>query len=86
MDMNGYLVVWNINFTFPYIYIHTLGISSSQPTDSHFAEGWFNHQPVRWGRFQPFQPDALGLQFVSYRLINAIVSEFRDYHSFEVRS
>ena len=36
------LVVWNINFIFPY----DLGMSSSQLTKSYFSEGWPNHQPV----------------------------------------
>ena len=27
-------------------YCHTLGISSSQLTNSYFSEGWLSHQPV----------------------------------------
>ena len=29
---------------------HLLGMSSSQPTNSYFSEGWLNHQPVNIAR------------------------------------
>ena len=41
-----FLVVWNMNCIFPYIFPIILGMSSSQLTNSYFSEGWLNHQPV----------------------------------------
>ena len=38
MGFNGWLVVWNMFFT----YIGNVII----PTDQYFSEGWLNHQPV----------------------------------------
>ena len=41
----GYwLVVWNMNFIFPFSWFK-LGISSSQLTNSYFSEGLVYHQP-----------------------------------------
>ena len=43
-----WLVLWSINFIFPFI----LGISSSQLTNSYFSVGWPNHQPVFYHTFR----------------------------------
>ena len=43
-----WLVVWNIWFIFPYIYIYIL-LGIIIPTDSYFSEGLVYHQPVLVG-------------------------------------
>jgi hypothetical protein len=43
-DKLTWLVVWNMNFIFPYIGNFII------PTDFHiFQRGWLNHQPVTYG-------------------------------------
>ena len=52
------LVVWKINFIFPYIGL----LSSSQLTNSYFSEGWPNHQPVTdcWESISRFNQPEFG--------------------------
>jgi len=42
LTLPHYLVAGLEHFSF----FHTLGMSSSQLTNSYFSEGWLNHQPV----------------------------------------